>query len=418
MSINMLYDMRPTVEWLKENYKKYNDLCFGGELKPNIELKVLSNLSKNCLAQATSWAKVTHGGQIIHPLTPRGIEFNGMYNFTEEGMVSTLIHEMIHIMDYQKFPEHYDSRTYKCHGVWFKTEAKRIEALTGIKIDTHGKFNVDYLEQTRDIDFSSEKAPTFVGFCKLVNKTNLYSWWMVKLQRRRVQQFIEEMKIANENGRGIVAYIDWYKSKIRNGSEFVDKKPRESIWNIRMNDSEKEEEIKENKLEYFTRTDIIPGFDESKESEMSALGNQYQAECVDIVKRVLDGVSNGERNGWFVTPNFTVRYTVEKDKNFLTGEKIEVANTIVSNKVGMFKDREIIERIRFDGSRPIEYYAKCLFVDMMRFLPKRFREQKMNIKKIIREVVEDFIDNETEGLNPDYPKVYKTKNGETILAIS
>ena len=401
--------MRPTVQWLKENYKKYNDLYFGGELPENLTLRVSTSLGRN-LAWASYWPKTGLAGDTI---TPKAIEFNAMYNFTEYGVVSTLLHEMIHILDYKKFPEHYDKRGYKPHGAWFKSEARRIEGLSGVKIDTYGEYNVDYLERTKDVDFSAEKSPTFVGFCKLANKTTLYSWWMVRLKRRSVERFIEGLKVDYENGKNFVAYIDWYKSKERNGMDLRPvMKPHSSY--DRLNDAEKEEEIKAGKLEYFTRTEIIPGFDESAKSEMSALGDKYQEECISIVKRVTDEVAEGDEYGEFNTSNFSVEYEVRENEGRSTKYiHIELSNSKIRN-------RDCKVNIIIGDKKPLEYYAKNLFVNAIYAFPKIFREQnmKMNVKKIIREVIDKFLEDETEGFNQDRPRMIKDEDGDYVGVVS
>ena len=110
-----------TKQWILENYKKYNKKYWNNELPLNIEVGI--SRSKNTFGYAK--CAFTNG-----KANKIQLYISNYYELNEHSRLNTLLHEMIHIADYVKFPEHYINRKYvkyDSHGPeFFLKEAARI----------------------------------------------------------------------------------------------------------------------------------------------------------------------------------------------------------------------------------------------------------------------------------------------------
>ena len=118
--------MLVTVNWISENYNKYNKLCWNGQL-PNISFKI--SRSKKTWGYASF--KYDYPNNAIIPET---ITISNYYDSPEKVKLNTLLHEMIHIADYTFHPEHFiqnhkrvSGHYYDAHGYWFNKECNRLK---------------------------------------------------------------------------------------------------------------------------------------------------------------------------------------------------------------------------------------------------------------------------------------------------
>ena len=118
--------MLVTVNWIRENYIKFNELYFGNTL-PMIQFKV--SRSK----QTWGYASYKYDFQ-NSTIIPTMISISNYYDSPEDVKKTTLLHEMIHIEDYTFHPEHFirngrkiSRHYYDAHGWWFKDECKRLK---------------------------------------------------------------------------------------------------------------------------------------------------------------------------------------------------------------------------------------------------------------------------------------------------
>lgn len=131
-----------TTEWMRINYDKYNTKYWGGKL-PNISF--LTNMSKNTWGFASyRYTKIResrynwNGDRIdYYDIKPISITLSNYFDSPEEVKLTTLLHEMIHIADYTLHPEHFgivkngrkQSAHYDAHGEdFFLPEARRLSA--------------------------------------------------------------------------------------------------------------------------------------------------------------------------------------------------------------------------------------------------------------------------------------------------
>ena len=131
--------MKPTIEYLRENFDKFNVMYFNGTLKtPAFELFKSKRIFGQC-AWETSWW-----------VTSYKIRISTYYDREEKNVLNTLIHEMIHLYIRQNNIK--DTRAH--HGRVFHSIANRINAEGGWHIDTHSN--------DRDCGVSDEvKADTY-----------------------------------------------------------------------------------------------------------------------------------------------------------------------------------------------------------------------------------------------------------------
>lgn len=139
--------MLPTVEWIEENYNKFNKEYWGGQL-PNIQFKISNTTKYAGLAACYSKKEKDAYGIITTKLIPVSITMSNHYDRDEFVLKCILLHEMIHIDDYVFHPEHFYSegydaygryhfnkKRYDAHGEFFQDEAKRLKDEGGWEIN-------------------------------------------------------------------------------------------------------------------------------------------------------------------------------------------------------------------------------------------------------------------------------------------
>ena len=137
-----------TKSWIENNYKKYNNLYFGGIL-PNIEFKI--SRSKK------TWGYAAYNYNLFtNKVIPFSITISNYFDSPEEVKLTTLLHEMIHIYDYTVNPTHFVNNgrkvKYDAHGHWFKNEAARIYKLSGFDIQKY------VTKEEKEVSQLSERA--------------------------------------------------------------------------------------------------------------------------------------------------------------------------------------------------------------------------------------------------------------------
>lgn len=153
----------------KKWYNLFNKWYFDNLLPQNLPIffKQFST-DKTTLGFAYSEWKIVNGKQIIYP---KKIEINAIYGFNEYQLFDTLIHEMIHILDYAQFPEHFENQNYKCHGAWFKSICSKLSKY-GWNISTYdttaAKWSPEYYNSIADRLKAQGRIP-LIGFVEKEN---------------------------------------------------------------------------------------------------------------------------------------------------------------------------------------------------------------------------------------------------------
>ena len=124
-----LSNMIVTVDWIKQNYKRFNKMYFDNKL-PDIEFKI--SRSKNSWGYASF--NYIYERKNLKTIKPTAITISNYYDSPENIKQTTLLHEMIHIKDYVCHPEHFvrngrrvTGHSYDPHGWWFKSECEKLK---------------------------------------------------------------------------------------------------------------------------------------------------------------------------------------------------------------------------------------------------------------------------------------------------
>lgn len=114
----------PTEEFAKNVYDKVNREFFLNYLPNNAEFKVKNTIRGGEFAAAFGNKYTVRGKSFISDFK---LVLNSSITMSIHDWIGVVIHEMIHILDYNEHPDHYMNKDYNPHGVWFLEQGKRFE---------------------------------------------------------------------------------------------------------------------------------------------------------------------------------------------------------------------------------------------------------------------------------------------------
>ena len=115
----------PTIEFLEEAYEYLNNKLFKGKLPEDIEFKIEHSLEDNDAGHTYANDDKTEGEFVIDR-----VSLNGTLMMTIHSWLETILHEMIHVMDFKFHPEHFNKKinpNYDYHKGWFMKEADKFK---------------------------------------------------------------------------------------------------------------------------------------------------------------------------------------------------------------------------------------------------------------------------------------------------
>ena len=115
----------PTIEFLEEAYGYLNNRLFQGKLPEDIEFKIEHSLEDNDAGHTYANDNKKEGEFVID-----GVSLNGTLMMTIHSWLETILHEMIHVMDFKFHPEHFNKKinpNYDYHKGWFMKEADKFK---------------------------------------------------------------------------------------------------------------------------------------------------------------------------------------------------------------------------------------------------------------------------------------------------
>ena len=117
----------PTIEFLEEAYGYLNNRLFQGKLPEDIEFKIEHSLEDNDAGHTYANDDKKEGEFVIDC-----VSLNGTIMMTIHSWLETILHEMIHVMDFKFHPEHFvDARKtgvpYDEHKGWFMEQANKFK---------------------------------------------------------------------------------------------------------------------------------------------------------------------------------------------------------------------------------------------------------------------------------------------------
>ena len=115
----------PTIEFLEEAYGYLNNKLFKGKLPKDIEFKIEHSLEDNDAGHTYANDDKKEGEFVIDC-----VSLNGTLMMTIHSWLETILHEMIHVMDFKFHPEHFNKKinpNYDYHKGWFMKEADKFK---------------------------------------------------------------------------------------------------------------------------------------------------------------------------------------------------------------------------------------------------------------------------------------------------
>ena len=115
--------MRATIDYIKRKFDEYNEMCFDWKLKP-LPFK-LSNAKSFLGAVCFRREKNANGTWHYYGFV---FKISTVMDLPEEEVEDTILHEMIHILDYETNPNHFTGvmrHAYDPHGYWFMNEGDK-----------------------------------------------------------------------------------------------------------------------------------------------------------------------------------------------------------------------------------------------------------------------------------------------------
>lgn len=117
----------PTKKFLKNGYDMLNEKLFNNRLPSDFEFKIEHGLKDNAAGHTYANDNKTEGEFVIDC-----VSLNGTIMMTIHSWLETILHEMIHVMDFKFHPEHFvDARKtgvpYDEHKGWFMEQANKFK---------------------------------------------------------------------------------------------------------------------------------------------------------------------------------------------------------------------------------------------------------------------------------------------------
>ena len=106
-------------------YAIFNSKFFGGTLPPRLAFIIKSQPTKSYIGTA-SYVYDNYR----HSVKATAITLNAANTLTLHEWLEVVLHEMIHVLDYETNPQHflgYMRRSYDAHGYWFMEQGKKYE---------------------------------------------------------------------------------------------------------------------------------------------------------------------------------------------------------------------------------------------------------------------------------------------------
>lgn len=379
-----------TTEWMRNNYDKFNKLLFGGSL-PRIGFTINNRLSRTWgRAKATiSWKYGT--------VTPTVIEMTDKRSLDESAQISILVHEMIHILDYASYPNHYVSkgyfgyskvRGYDPHGEWFQSECARINSLNlGFTVHTNianwQKDGMEWSDKEKEKIEKRKADGAIIAYIREIGKSAKQPWFKLKTNRIGMRKYIQEIT-TYEYYKDWVAYVDWYRSFDNNDMNLGNTTKR-GWWR---GSQEKDREIREHQMEFLEKTIVNRDF---KDSE-------------DVKK-----MSDEDYLAWFDKALSAMYERIWSTERYNGCNYFEMTEPNSNLKIKMTVDRKNDNiNLNFNGVKSLNFKNSSFVLNKSKFAKIVYKyvkdnglitENKMkDYRKIIREAIMEYVEAESDGV--------------------
>ena len=131
----------PTQEFLETSYNLFNEKFFNNSLPQNLKF-IITNAPR-----ATYIGKAAYQiNRYLKQIIPLAIKLNGSRKMTVHNWLEVVLHEIIHILDYQTNPSHFlngNGIDYDPHGSWFLNKGKEFLS-KGFNVQKYCKANQEF----------------------------------------------------------------------------------------------------------------------------------------------------------------------------------------------------------------------------------------------------------------------------------
>jgi hypothetical protein len=186
----------PTVEFLRNAYGILNQRLFGGKLPRNLVFSVESRPSKRFVGLAKyTWRYDPWDHTLPYVIVPKGITLNGSVTLSLHEWLNVVLHEMVHILDYQTNPEHFQERqlrrgrrSYDAHGGWFLEQGRKFDRF-GFNIQKY--CNAEMEMNTDDRKVRKAVADSVFLLLKQPGKEDPY---IMKVKRNTLEKHVQYLR--------------------------------------------------------------------------------------------------------------------------------------------------------------------------------------------------------------------------------
>lgn len=389
------------INWIKENYFKYNNIVFDGKLPTDIKFNANKRLKVSC-GRASYIVHLDTG--VISDIC---LTISAMYDNSEDSHLCTLLHEMIHIEDYVFHPEHFLRKkmngdgyeyieNYDAHGLWFLKECKRINSMNLIK------FKLSPVQEAEETENEINVQELETRVCLLNSKTNDPSetWLFLKTNENGMKSQMNLVKSKMSYFQKNFIKIEWYKQsddKVGTLSMYPTKS-KFSDYLYGVSDSGKDKLINEYGLILVDKIELDNKFKRKKISDEKYISNLdwYLSWALKCITKNTNFKINGVASYNTTDEVSGIKLQISLDK------KKDTIEILFNNRTPLYIGYKQYKR---DVKQPIYVFRKTYGEMILNHLRNNGLIQEYKVTKfktIIKEVIEEYLYNDS---SEDYKNV-------------
>lgn len=194
--------------WILANYKRFNEKYFSNELP---EIKAKLSRAKSYLGRAFASFDFDTKGMCDYT-----ISISTYFDFPEDVMFSTLLHEMIHIKDYyfngkEIYRDYWSQKKHRGHGCYFLKEATRITEESGYQIDVKASSETMSKGDLSEATKKAQETPFLIA----IAKNSLDKYCVARLPKKCTEDDIKSAmsRYGYERCTIMKGVFPWFKEK-------------------------------------------------------------------------------------------------------------------------------------------------------------------------------------------------------------
>lgn len=191
----------PTEEFARNVYDKVNREFFLNYMPSNVEFKIKNTIRGGEFGAAFGNKYTIRGKTFVSDFK---LVLNSSVIMSIHDWIGVVIHEMIHILDYNEHPEHYMNKEYNPHGEWFLEQGKRFEK-HGFHVEEfyRGDYKMDTenpsVAKMVNRDLFIKIGETKSGYSKIIKVLRKNRDNVLKCLKKRGLESVVILKSSNPN---------------------------------------------------------------------------------------------------------------------------------------------------------------------------------------------------------------------------